>query len=41
MTGPTDGSDGRLPEALSVYDRVARLLDEDLGLEPGPGCGGR
>ncbi|MBB5774010.1 AfsR/SARP family transcriptional regulator [Nonomuraea jabiensis] len=29
--------DGRREEALSAYRRVARLLDEDLGLEPGPG----
>ncbi|MGN9837237.1 AfsR/SARP family transcriptional regulator [Nonomuraea sp. H19] len=29
--------DGRRVEALSAYDRIARLLDDDLGLEPGPG----
>ncbi|MFI7134661.1 BTAD domain-containing putative transcriptional regulator [Nonomuraea sp. NPDC050153] len=29
--------DGRRGEALSAYRRIARLLDDDLGLEPGPG----
>lgn len=29
--------DGRRGEALSVYQRIARLLDDDLGLDPGPG----
>ncbi|MDP4501636.1 AfsR/SARP family transcriptional regulator [Nonomuraea turcica] len=29
--------DGRRVEALSAYRRAARLLDDDLGLEPGPG----
>jgi DNA-binding SARP family transcriptional activator len=29
--------DGRPVEALSAYDRIVRLLDDDLGLEPGPG----
>ncbi|WP_271215748.1 AfsR/SARP family transcriptional regulator [Streptosporangium carneum] len=29
--------DGRWEEALSVYRRIARLLDDDLGLDPGPG----
>jgi DNA-binding SARP family transcriptional activator len=29
--------DGRREEALSAYHRIARLLDDDLGLEPGPG----
>ncbi|MFF5204998.1 BTAD domain-containing putative transcriptional regulator [Streptosporangium sp. NPDC000396] len=29
--------DGRRVEALSAYHRIARLLDDDLGLEPGPG----
>jgi SARP family transcriptional regulator, regulator of embCAB operon len=28
--------DGRRGEALSAYHRIARLLDDDLGLEPGP-----
>ncbi|AHH98978.1 AfsR/SARP family transcriptional regulator [Kutzneria albida] len=30
-------SEGRRGDALSTYQRIARLLDEDLGLEPGPG----
>ncbi|WP_020419299.1 AfsR/SARP family transcriptional regulator [Amycolatopsis sp. ATCC 39116] len=30
-------SEGRRDEALSAYERIARLLDDDLGLEPGPG----
>jgi DNA-binding SARP family transcriptional activator len=30
-------SDGRPSEALSAYQRIARLLDDNLGLEPGPG----
>jgi DNA-binding SARP family transcriptional activator len=30
-------SEGRWDEALSAYQRIARLLDADLGLEPGPG----
>lgn len=30
-------SEGRRDEALSAYDRIARLLDDDLGLQPGPG----
>ncbi|MBP2702615.1 AfsR/SARP family transcriptional regulator [Microbispora sp. RL4-1S] len=29
--------DGRRDEALSAYNRIARLLDDDLGLGPGPG----
>ncbi|UBU11355.1 AfsR/SARP family transcriptional regulator [Nonomuraea gerenzanensis] len=29
--------DGRRTEALAAYRRVARLLDDDLGLDPGPG----
>ncbi|MFC7722314.1 AfsR/SARP family transcriptional regulator [Nonomuraea recticatena] len=29
--------DGRPVEALSAYDRIVRLLDDNLGLEPGPG----
>ncbi|MEV0233738.1 BTAD domain-containing putative transcriptional regulator [Nonomuraea sp. NPDC050786] len=29
--------DGRREEALSAYRRITRLLDDDLGLEPGPG----
>ncbi|MEV2273645.1 AfsR/SARP family transcriptional regulator [Nonomuraea africana] len=32
--------DGRRVEALSAYHRIARLLDDDLGLEPGPGLRG-
>lgn len=28
---------GRCAEALAAYHRVARLLDENLGLRPGPG----
>ncbi|WP_206796099.1 AfsR/SARP family transcriptional regulator [Amycolatopsis sp. MtRt-6] len=30
-------SEGRRDEALAAYRRIARLLDEELGLEPGPG----
>ncbi|MFD9894445.1 BTAD domain-containing putative transcriptional regulator [Amycolatopsis sp. NPDC059027] len=30
-------SEGRQDDALSAYRRIARLLDDDLGLEPGPG----
>jgi DNA-binding SARP family transcriptional activator len=30
-------SEGRRDEALSAYRRIARILDDDLGLEPGPG----
>ncbi|MFI7130316.1 BTAD domain-containing putative transcriptional regulator [Nonomuraea sp. NPDC050153] len=29
--------DGHREEALSAYHRIARLLNDDLGLEPGPG----
>jgi DNA-binding SARP family transcriptional activator len=29
--------DGRPDEASATYERIARLLDDDLGLEPGPG----
>ncbi|MEV5541696.1 BTAD domain-containing putative transcriptional regulator [Saccharopolyspora shandongensis] len=29
--------DGRQEDALSAYQRIARLLDDDLGLDPGPG----
>ncbi|TYB69134.1 AfsR/SARP family transcriptional regulator [Nonomuraea sp. PA05] len=29
--------DGRRTEALAAYRRIARLLDDDLGLDPGPG----
>lgn len=29
--------DGRPAEALAAYQRIARLLDDDLGLSPGPG----
>ncbi|SDY59547.1 DNA-binding transcriptional activator of the SARP family [Saccharopolyspora shandongensis] len=29
--------DGRRDEAVSAYQRIARLLADDLGLEPGPG----
>ncbi|NJP94240.1 AfsR/SARP family transcriptional regulator [Nonomuraea sp. FMUSA5-5] len=29
--------DGRREEALAAFRRIARLLDDDLGLDPGPG----
>ncbi|MGC4940034.1 AfsR/SARP family transcriptional regulator [Kribbella sp. DT2] len=28
---------GRRDDALAAYDRITRILDQDLGLEPGPG----
>jgi DNA-binding SARP family transcriptional activator len=29
--------DGRPADALAAYRRIARLLADDLGLDPGPG----